>query len=159
MIQPSWRDCQCLFEWDGAWRDIVVPDADPTDFHRLLAFLQERAYLLQLVRNREPVPWPATTEELLAPNRERFSSIAISVAGVQVFWHISFGPTEMEMDVDPREVLGEAQFLALISFMEQLAHCLSQHVFLDWEGAQRDDPLLTYDPITATWTMRKGPMS
>jgi len=128
-----WTSVSPEFEFDGSWRDIYVFGTSSADWTRLLRGLSQSSYALLYTRGgaQMEVPLEAGAAFPLAGGCDRL--LRINVAGVQVNTHF-FEESEIEFDIDPREVTGQRRFDELIGFMCWLAELLGKDVVLTPEN-------------------------
>lgn len=148
----DWAQVQSAFEPDGALRDIIVADTNLADWERVLAALPEWGYATEW---RDDGPAGALPKSAAATfDRAHSGPLRIQVGCLRVhLWF--FGVDEMEFDIDPAEVRGEAEFVALRAFLERLVTRLQRGVVVRWEGGSPD--VLVWEPASGFALRRTGP--
>lgn len=121
VLVPEWSTVSHEFEFDGSWRDIYVHSTTLSDWKRMLNALRDAPVTVVYRREgrRTDLPSSAAREAFSEPN---YSSRLLSVnfSGVTFNCHF-FCESEIEFDLDPRDVTGPVQFGAVIDFMRLLA--------------------------------------
>lgn len=134
-----WADVAAAFRADGSLRDIVVFGTDLADWQRALDAL--RRWPLSYTVDGVAAPVPEAVEALLDPGAARV--LGVDLGGVVVNCH-GFDEGEIEMDLDPREVRGQAALDLVAGFMAVLGRAVGRDVVLTDEG-ERAGALLRFD--------------
>jgi hypothetical protein len=92
-------------------------------------------------------PLPDVSE--LFATRDHPHMLEIDVHGVKVNCHF-FESDEIELDIDPREVVDESRHQAVLRFLEELALQTLKPVLLTAENTP-EAPLLSFDPCAKRW--------
>lgn len=72
--------------------------------------------------------------------------------GILVVFHF-FTPEEIECDIDPREVSGQASLDALLGFKRRLGDLTRKPAALTPENVP-DEPIISYDPESSSFLSR-----
>ncbi len=129
MSSLAWKAVQSGFLFDGSWRDIYVLGTDMAGWQRMLDGLRSADYDLRYFRDNKPTELPARAEDAFPNERERCPLLSVQFCGILANCHfLSF--EEIEFDIDPREVSGQAQLDALLEFMRCLAAAVGQDAIL-----------------------------
>lgn len=137
----SWDTCKQDFEWDGSWRDIYVTPASLDDWKAVFPLLLAQSDT-EFIRESGPVNAPASLDEsFFADSRP---TLLFRVGDVLVVFHF-FTPEEIECDIDPREVTGQASLDAVLAFIQQLGDLTRKRTVLTPENCS-DNPIISYDP-------------
>jgi hypothetical protein len=98
------------------------------------------------------------------PSAERLLSerggshlLAVQVGAASVHCHF-FMESELELDIDPKEVSSASQHDLLLEFAEAVAMALQKPIVLTPEGTP-DSPLLSFEPVTSQWLIHGQPPS
>lgn len=148
MLTPSLKEVQGLWKPDGSLRDIYVFGTTENDW---LSFVQltndnsSRYYRFDGVDRS----MPGITE--IFSNREGAHLFAFEVRGVWIHCHF-FIPTEIELDIQPREVKEQAQHEAILNFVQSLSEKLGKMAFITPEN-EPESPYLSFDPERHAWTI------
>lgn len=137
----SWDTCKQDFEWDGSWRDIYITPASLTDWQAVFPYLRvqrEVEFLTESGAGCVPSHIDASFFEDSRP------TLRFRIAGILIVFHF-FSPDEIECDIDPREVTGQASLDALLAFMRQLGDLTHKRTVLTPENTP-DSPIISYDP-------------
>ena len=125
----AWKDVKGEFAFDGSWRDIYVFGADMAAWQRMLDGLRSAGYDLAYLRDGKSTELPARAENAFPVEGECDRMLSVRFSGVLANCHF-FMPEEIEFDIDPREVKGQAQLDALFGFMRCLAVSVSRDAVL-----------------------------
>jgi hypothetical protein len=134
----DWDLIKDEFEFDGSWRDIYVLNTTLADWQHMLSTLGKSSYEWGVYQDGVLLEKTETTLLILAsklfpiPQECRPYLFAI-FAGVQANCHF-FGPDEIEFDIDPRQVIGQAEVDAVFAFMIFLANATDKPVVLTPEN-------------------------
>ena len=117
----AWNDVKAEFAWEGSLRDICVRDASLNDWKLVLDVLRREQFSTEfkVAGSRTELPeqvsdmFPQTADD---PSR----MLSVDTAGVRLNCHF-FDENEIEFDLDPREIGGQAQLDAVIAFMKTIA--------------------------------------
>ncbi len=137
----SWDKCRQDFDWDGSWRDIYVTPATLDDWKAILPFLRSQPDV-EFLRESRAVSVPASLDESFFDGPR--PTLRFRVGGVLVVFHF-FTPEEIECDIDPREITGQASLDAVLAFMRQLGDLTHKRTVLTPENCS-DHPIVSYDP-------------
>jgi hypothetical protein len=118
---------------DGSWRDIYVFDTKMADWQQMLDSLRASPYQVQYFRNREPAELPNAAAEAFPLPDECDRMLSVTFSGVLANCHF-FTEDEIEFDIDPREVKGQAELDALFGFMHLLADSVGKEAVLSPEN-------------------------
>lgn len=147
MTELSWSRCAEAFAWDGAWRDIYVRGTSMVDWDALFRALPGWGYRIAFEVGEQTRDLPDSAKPAFEAAVEAVVTLRVHVGTVEVIGHF-FAADEMEFDVDPREVRGEAEFQELLAFMRRLATLVGKPVTLTPEN-DHERPLITVDPRRA----------
>src|SRR5215471_7307170 len=120
MSSLAWKAVQSKFLFDGSWRDIYVLGTDVAGWQRMLDGLRSADYDPRYFRDNNPTELPARAEDAFPNEREYCPLLSVQFCGILANCHF-FSFEEIEFDVDPWEVSGQAQLDALLEFMRCLA--------------------------------------
>jgi len=137
----SWDQCKQDFEWDGSWRDIYVSPASLDDWKAIFPFLRSQPSV-EFIRESGAVSVPEFLDESFFS--ESRPTLRFRIGGVLVVFHF-FTTEEIECDIDPREVTGQASLDAVLAFMRQLSSLTRKRTVLTPENGL-DRPIVSYDP-------------
>ena len=129
MSSLAWKAVQSKFLFDGSWQDIYVLGTDVAGWQRMLDGLRSADYDLRYFRDNNPTELPARAEDAFPNEREYCPLLSVQFCGILANCHF-FSFEEIEFDVDPWEVSGQAQLDALLEFMRCLAAAVGQDAIL-----------------------------
>lgn len=148
-----WEQANQEFVFDGSLRDLYVLHTDLSDWERMLDFVGDGSFPFPFILEDEVVKRLPKAAVLFADPENRVGSTLLSVRVGNMWLNCHFFTTdEIEFDLDPREVLGAADFEALLGFMQSLGQTLNQPVILTTEGfcENSEKPIFSYSPDTGT---------
>lgn len=137
-----------LWHGDGSLREVYVHDTGPLHWERFDGLLGN--YRLSYRFDGIALPFPGS-RQLLA-NRDGSHLLSVFLHTVSLNCHF-FIADQLELDIDPREILGQAEHNAAIAFIGALAHALKLPAHLTPEDGETR-PFATYDPAAASWQIR-----
>jgi hypothetical protein len=140
---------------DGSWRDICVLNTTLADWQKVFDWLRTSTYPIDFKINDVPSPLPDRLELFFNLRKEVSVLASVNVGGVLANCHF-FSPSEIEFDIDPREVINEAREESIGRFMIELGKLLDREVILtleNWHEAAflryfRQKDKVVYNPIT-----------
>ena len=145
MSNPFFDQPDDLWLVDGSLRDVYIQAASPEDWRALLKLTREHVH--EYARDGVVQELP----ELVAifADREHSHLLRIEVAAVKIHCHF-FVPDEIELDIDPREVVGPREHSAVLDFLERLSGATRKSVRLTSENSP-ESVLLSYEPAQSIW--------
>lgn len=130
----NWQDYKIAFEWDGSWRDIYVLDTNINDWQRLLDFLRESSYVT-IYHGLIGPELPETMQEIIEIQKTSISTMSINIGETIVNCHF-FLESEIEFDIDPRDIDNEAKLTEIFNFMQRIGNLLRKEVILTEENGE-----------------------
>lgn len=146
MHQPS-----DLWLYDGSLRDAYVFEAEPNDWSVLIGLAKAG----QCRYSADGVVGPLPPVDGIFGNRQVSHLLQVQVGAASINCHF-FVPAEIELDVDPREVVDEATHEAVLSFLESLSCGIGKGVSLTAENCP-ESPYLTFSPVSGQWSVHAAP--
>jgi hypothetical protein len=139
-VQEDW-------EPDGALRDVYVHGVTETDWQRVVDLIRTRECATAYTEDGNPVAMPRSVGEIF----EHGTRAAIlwqvePTGGIRVNCHF-FDPAEIEFDLDPREVVGQAALDVVCGFVRLIGCDVQKAVVISWENSP-GAPIMSYDPAT-----------
>lgn len=146
MDWPKYKD---EFACDGSFRDVYVLNTNVAIWKQFLDFLKSSG-----------IPHSFSGEDIAVylddlaayfKKRSEHGSLILSmdVNGVIINCHF-FTETEIELDLDPKEVTGEDKANSLFQFMEIVSDTLSLPIRMTPENTE-ETPIFEYSPMDHTW--------
>ena len=114
-----WETIKAEFAWEGSWRDICVPDVDIGGWRAAMRALEVHGHTGELHVGDATPSKLGDISTLFRADGPR-ASWSTEVGGVVLCCRF-FDPSQVEFDLDPREVKGQAEVDGLLSFMRILA--------------------------------------
>ena len=150
MKKLDWQQYKAEFLSDGSWRDIYVLDADVTIWQRLLDFL--RSSNIQHHFGGEDKPEYLNDLGTYFKERGQHGSLILSIDiyGVILNCHF-FIESEIEFDLDPKEITDESKAVAVFEFMEMVSEALTLPIRMTPENMD-ETPIFEYSPGKRAWS-------
>lgn len=154
----EWVKVAREFEFTGSWRDIYVFGTTMPDWQAALDALRQSSMQLSYFRRGQSTALPTRAEDAFPQEGHADRLLSAQVAGLTLNCHF-FRDTEIEFDLDPREVHGQEQLDALTTFMHLLADACGKPAVLteeNWREALilRTTPnsgMVEYHPLAQGW--------
>jgi hypothetical protein len=131
MEAASLLNCRAEFAFDGAFIDLLAPGTGPAEWEVFWTALRVGPFELRAFRDGEPIALPEAAAWIFS-ERER-ASVRVSVLSGTVTANCHFVGGDLEL-IDPREVISEAAFEAVLAVMRFIADVLRLPVFAVAEG-------------------------
>lgn len=132
----AWKDVASEFVWDGAWRDIYVIGTTIADWQRVLDLLNDKTPdALAFYVNGEELPSAPSAEVIFERRQETSTLLQVTAGNVHLNCHF-FCEEEIEFDLDPRELRGEGDLQAVLTFMTAIANAAGKRAILTHENSQ-----------------------
>ncbi len=138
-----WETCRQDFEPDGGLRDIYLYDTTMDCWRRLYVMLRAY-YALEYFVDSQSHELPTSVDEAIATKLTSSPMLAVQVGAMKVHCHF-FLTTEIEMDIDPRQVTSQAALDDLLAFLRRVGDTLSRPISMCYEGGPQYT-FLTYEP-------------
>jgi hypothetical protein len=145
MKRPTFQEVPGLWEVDGSLRDLYVLNTSASDWETLLEFVAQFpcAYTYDGETRTRP-----SVEQLLN-HRDGSHLLRITLGSATVNCHF-FAETEIELDLEPREIEASNEHDQVLRFMEGLASAVAKPVLLTPENSS-DAPYISYEPASSAW--------
>jgi hypothetical protein len=150
----TWAELREVFEPDGSLLDVVIESTTVDDWRTVLEFVGSlsKGGVAEVRTRPDPLPPIAV---IFASADEPLSLLSVELGRVVANCHF-FDATEIEFDVDPRDVLQESDARSLLTFMEGLARAVGRPAHLTAESSH-DNRLVTFEPLPPRWTKHPHP--
>ncbi|SFL90743.1 hypothetical protein FEK33_06680 [Nocardia asteroides NBRC 15531] len=130
----------------GALPDLWVPDTSVEDWQAVFDLVRPNGWAIEYVVDDIVLPLPAAAEFLpRAVDAEEHVVLWVRPAPAVTAIFYPMSATEIDFDVDLRELQGQAGVDTLCGFISALGRRLGKPVFMAAEG-QYGYPLLGFDP-------------
>lgn len=149
MKRPSFAEPPDLWEKDGSLRDVYIFGASESDWQELVSVALR--YPHRYLFNGIAIPVPSLSS--IFANRDGSHLLTIEVGGADINCHF-FIPTEIELDIDPRQVLTDATHEQILMFLESIARETCKKISLTAENST-ESPLLIYEPVSDAWVVHQ----
>ena len=145
MKRPTLHEVPGLWEVDGSLRDLYVLHTSASHWEAFLEFAAQ----FPCVYSHDGETRTRPTVEQLFSDRDGSHLLGISIGSATVNCHF-FVETEIELDLEPKEIEGSNKHDQVLRFMEGLARAVSKPVLLTPENGS-NVPYLSYEPASGTW--------
>jgi len=132
----TWETVCAEFEFDGSWRDIYVFETTHVDWTRLLRWLGQSAYPVTYTQGGEQVELPLEAAEAFPLAGQCDRLLSVNVAGAVLNAHF-FDESEIEFDLDPREITSQHELDGLLGFLRGLANIVGKDAVMTPENCPR----------------------
>lgn len=142
MNRPAeFRDVAGDFAPDGALRDIYAFECGLGEWDRLLRMVGRSRWPARFLVDHADAPMPADVGDIFEDS-ERTHGLRIDVSGLVLHCHF-FTVTEIELDLDPREMTG-ARFGPFTEFLRDLGDAVGRNIFVTQDNSP-ELAFLVYD--------------
>jgi hypothetical protein len=159
MPDLRWEEVRDLFDPDlmGALPDLYVPGTTVRDWQAVLDLVTASGWPWQYQEDGTARPLPAAAAVLARPAETGTASLRVWPApGVLViFWFMA--ETDIDFDVDLRELRGQEGVDALCGLLRAIGGKLGKPVLMTAEGGRREHPVLGFDPALDKVVLFTGP--
>jgi len=153
-VMLLWETIKAEFAWEGSWRDICVPDVDLDGWQAAVRALEASGRAGTLSFGENAPPTSVDVLRLFASQDRATALWSIEVEGVVLACHF-FAQTEIEFDLDPREVTGQPKLDALLEFMKTLSSATGRFALMTPEN-MHSVPFLRVSPTGSVEYINSG---
>ena len=151
MQRPSFHQLPDLWLKDGSYRDVYLHGTSLTEWRVFTGLVQEFPHSYR----RDGVEYPLPDASIVFADQDHSHVLSIRLGNVIVSCHY-FMQSEIELDVDPEDVVGPADHEAVLSFVERLAVATNKRARITDENAQ-DSMCVQFDPLSKAWEVPESP--
>jgi hypothetical protein len=145
MARPLFEEPPHVWLKDGSYRDVYVFGTSLSDWGELSNLAREFPHSYQ----QDGVELPLPDEAAVFGDREHTHLLSIRVGNATINCHYYIA-TEIELDVDPREVRGQEDHDAILSFVERLSAATGKTARITDESSE-SSVYLEFDPESNAW--------
>jgi hypothetical protein len=145
VIPATWENCIAEFAFDGALIDLLVPGTGPSQWEVFWAALRGGPFELQAFRDGEPLQLPASAAWARAERQA--ASVMVSIVAGAITANCHFFGGDLELDIDPREIITESAFESVLAIMRFTAMAVQLPVFAVAEGGSPESAFLQVSPV------------
>ena len=138
-----WDICQQDFKFNGAWLDIYVFSI-AIEHWQLLFDVLRTSYEFSYRIDGEPQQFPKEIIEVFLVQKSANPALSFPVEKILVNCHF-FSKNKIEFDIDPREVISQAELDALLMFLQTVGNAVHRPVILTPENVPKH-PIISYKP-------------
>lgn len=132
----------------GSLQDIYVLNTDARDWQRVIDHVRGGGLPHSFHVDGQPRPLPTAVGDVFRLREDAVTGLAVDLDGVLVRCHF-FDESEIEFDLDPRDVVRSEQADRVLGFVQELADLLCKPVLLTPEN-DPDHPLVRREPLAQT---------
>lgn len=132
----DWEQARVDFEFDGSWRDIYLFNTSTADWQKMLTALRTSPYLATFPECSPQAGLPDSfldAEQIFSQENGKRPLLQVEAGSFQANCHF-FSSTDIEFDIDPRQITGQRDLDDLIRFMKWLAQAVGREVLLTLEN-------------------------
>ncbi|MEU7879459.1 hypothetical protein [Microbispora bryophytorum] len=152
MADLRWDEVREFFDPDlmGALPDLFIPEATVEDWQTVLDLvIRARVWQWQYSQGDTVLPLPTAAEVLARPPKAETVSLRVWPApGVLAIFRF-LSETEIDFDVDLRELQGQEGVNTLCDFLQAIGSELGKPVLMASEGGSQEHPVLGFDPVVS----------
>lgn len=145
MHRPAHDEVPGLWEIEGSLRDAYVAHSDISDWQKFTDFVS--SYPSAYTFDGETCALPSV--DAIFSNRSGGHLLRVKFGAATANCHF-FVESEIELDLDPREIQSANTHNEALSFLEGLAVAIGKPVAVTPENDQ-STPFLSFDPISSHW--------
>lgn len=132
----NWKDLKDKrYYWDGSWRDIYVHESTRNDWENWINLVNANYkidwYNGKTERDENKIDYNVILDYWNGM-RDYCSTVKVFIDNIQINAHF-FDDTEIENDIDPREIISIDDHNRVIDFMTKLSKVLNKPVILSPE--------------------------
>jgi hypothetical protein len=143
-VEASWDNLRADFAFDGALVDLLAPGSTMAEWAAFWAALRSGSFVLRGFRDGEPWPLPQTVAEVLTEREEAAVTVSVGFGPITANCHFSGG--DLELDIDPREVVSAEAFESVLAVMRLVAGAVKLPVIAVAEGGSPERAFLRVTP-------------
>ena len=147
MNTPQFSDSTQLWNVDGSLRDVYILRTTSQSWEQFLAYATR--FTCTYFFDGQACQLPSIIE--IFSKRGRSHILSIKVGEVTLTCHF-FVVSEIELDINPKDILGQDEHLQVLHFIAGLASAVGKPALLTPENSEQA-PFLSYDPLVAEWTV------
>jgi hypothetical protein len=132
-MPEKWEEYRDEFDFDGSWRDIYVLETSVLDWQTMVEFLGSGVYEYSFSLDGETANLPACISDLFDIEWASRGYLELRVGSVRISCHF-FTESEIEFDLDPRDVKSSVEAEQVFAFMIQLGRLLNKEAILTLEN-------------------------
>lgn len=145
MDAATWEQCRQEFTCDdGAFVDLQVPGTADQDWELLWSALRSGRFELSAYRDGESIALPESAEWALAEQQRAAVLVSVRLGSVTANCHFVGG--DLELDIDPREVISEVEFESVLTIMRFVAAAVRRPMVAVSEGGTVAEAFLKVFP-------------
>ena len=154
MEAATWSRCRADFAFDGAFIDLLVPGTGADEWEQCWLALRTGPFALQAFRDGASIPLPESAAWFFA--ERDVASVMLSVIAGTVTANCHFFSGDLELDIDPREVLSESAFESVLDIMRFIAAAVCLPMLAVVEGGSQEYAFVRVLPDCQAEFLRAG---
>ncbi|WP_143133141.1 hypothetical protein [Pseudoduganella namucuonensis] len=145
MNRPTFAQIPMLWEPDGSLRDVYLADISAEGWSKFIQYASAHPFTYKA--DGEDADFPGVAEVFRLRDRSHCLSIWVGDATANCHFVLD---DEIELDLDPREVLGPNEHNSLLDFIEGAALAVGVNASVTPEGSQ-NSPFMAFDVQERGW--------
>jgi hypothetical protein len=145
MHRPAYDEVSGLWEIEGSLRDVYVLQTDLSDWKRFLVFSSRFSCTYTFDGAMSALP----EVDSIFLNRDGSHLLRVNLGTATASCHF-FVASEIELDLDPREIQSPKAHGEVLAFLEGLAGAVGKPVLLTPENGEHI-PYLFFEPVAGKW--------
>jgi hypothetical protein len=145
--RPAVNQLSDIWFIDGSLRDVYIFNTVSADWDAFLRLAQ--SYPHEYTSDWEAKSLP--TAASIFQDREHSHLLCILAGSVRIRCHF-FVMEEIELDIDPKEIKGEGEHVAVLQLVEQLSQAIQKDAVITLETSP-DNVLLKYEHARFSWQL------
>jgi hypothetical protein len=154
-VEPAtWDNCRADFVFDGAFIDLIVPGTGFGEWEAFWSALKAGPFELRTFREGASIPLPESAAWIFA-EREA-APVFVSVLSGTVIANCHFNGGDLQLDIDPREVINEQAFESVLKVMRFVARAVELPMLAVIEGGSPEYAFVWVSPDGQAEFRRSG---
>jgi hypothetical protein len=154
MEPATWDALRADFAFDGALIDLLAPGTGDAEWEAFWSALRVGPFELRAFRDGDPISLPDSAAWVFA--EREVASVMVSVSFGTVTANCHFFGGDLELDIDPREVVTDAAFQSVLAIMRFVAASVRLPMVAVAEGSTPEYAFLRVSPDGQAAFLRAG---
>ncbi|MDQ2086332.1 hypothetical protein RBH29_07805 [Herbivorax sp. ANBcel31] len=123
-----------IFYCDGSFRDIYIKNTEENDWQIFLDFLKREKWTIDFYKDGNIIEYSCfSQEELFKLSEEYAIRMVINIDSITINCNF-FSVDEIELDIDPREVINDYLYKEIIVFIKETSKAIKKEIVLTPEN-------------------------
>ena len=151
MQRPSFHQLPDLWLKDGSYRDVYLQGTSLAEWQLFSGLIQGFPHSYR----RDGIEHALPDASTVFADRDHSHLLGVRLGNVLVNCHY-FVQSEIELDIDPKDVASSADHEAVLSFVERVAIATGKRARITDENAQ-GSMYVQFDPLSQAWEVPEPP--